>query len=87
MGLSSLQNVLYLDEYEWSVLEDMEEHNINIDLTSSYRFFTNGMGAYVVIDYNNCDNDNATLWSSKEEPDYNLKFWDVADEWIVIGFE
>ncbi|MBN1076084.1 SMI1/KNR4 family protein [Clostridium botulinum] len=48
---------------------------------------SNGMGTYVVIDYNNCDNDNATLWSSKEEPEYNLKFWDTVDEWTVIGFE
>lgn len=45
------------------------------------------MGYYVVIDYNNCEEGNATLWSSKEEAEYNLNFWDVVDEWIVIGFE
>jgi len=45
------------------------------------------MGTYVAIDYKNCDNDNATLWSSKDEPDYDVKFWDLVDEWIVIGME
>jgi hypothetical protein len=87
MGLSSLENVIYLNEYEWGILEDIGEQDLKIDLTSSYGFFSNGMGTYVVIDYKNCDNDNATLWSSKEKPDYNLKFWDVVDEWTVIGFQ
>nr|WP_252250059.1 hypothetical protein [Clostridium sp. ZBS13] len=87
MGLSSLENVVYLDDYEWGIIDDIESQNLKIDLGSSYGFFSNGMGTYVVIDYNNCDNDNATLWSSKEEPEYNLKFWDTVDEWTVIGFE
>lgn len=87
MGISAYENVIYLDEYEWGIIDDIGEKNIKIDLTSSYGFFSNGMGDYVVIDYKNCDNDNATLWSAKEEPDYNLKFWDVVDEWIVIGME
>lgn len=87
MGLSSLENVVYLDDYEWGIIDDIESQNLKIDLGSSYGFFSNGMGTYVVIDYNNCDNDNAILWSSKEEPEYNLKFWDTVDEWTVIGFE
>ncbi|WP_286674144.1 hypothetical protein [Clostridium sp. ZBS13] len=41
----------------------------------------------MAIDYNNCNNDNATLWSQKEESGYNLKFRDTVDEWTVIGFE
>jgi hypothetical protein len=87
MGLSSFENVVFLDEYEWGIIDDIGEDNLKIDLASSYGFFSNGIGTYVVIDYKNCNDDNATLWSSKEEPDYNLKFWDVVDEWIVIGFE
>lgn len=87
MGLSSLENVIYLNDYEWGIIDDIGEQNVEVDLEYSYGFFSNGMGMYVVIDTKNCENDNATLWSSKEEPDYNLKFWDVVDEWIVIGFE
>ena len=45
------------------------------------------MGGYVAIDYNNCEKDNATLWWVNKQPKYNIKFWDVVDEWIVIGFQ
>ncbi|MBL1705580.1 SMI1/KNR4 family protein, partial [Klebsiella pneumoniae] len=30
---------------------------------------------------------NATLWWTNKEPRYNMNFWDIVDEWIVIGFE
>ncbi|MCY6354741.1 SMI1/KNR4 family protein, partial [Clostridium sp. ZS2-4] len=49
MGLSSLGNVFCLEEYEWGILDDIGEKNLKIDLTSSYGFFSNGMGTYVVI--------------------------------------
>ncbi|MEC0486211.1 hypothetical protein ABE068_20090 [Bacillus glycinifermentans] len=39
----------------------------------------------VAIDYKNCGQDHATLWSAKDQPEYNINFWDFADEWIVIG--
>lgn len=42
---------------------------------------------YVVFDFENGQNDNATLWWNDEYPDYNINFWEVADEWIVVGFE
>lgn len=87
MGLDAYENITYLNDYEWGILEEIELAEVKIDLKSSYGFFSNGMGDYVVIDYNNCEESNATLWSSKEEPEYSLNFWDVVDEWIVIGFE
>ncbi|MEH6980057.1 SMI1/KNR4 family protein, partial [Bacillus pseudomycoides] len=27
------------------------------------------------------------LWFTNDQPKYNVDFWDVVDEWIVIGFE
>lgn len=87
MGLDAYENITYLNDYEWAILQEIEADEVRIDLKSSYGFFNNGMGDYVVIDYNNCQEGNATLWSAKEEPEYNLNFWDVVDEWIVIGFE
>ncbi|KZE70769.1 superoxide dismutase [Paenibacillus jamilae] len=88
MGLVCLEEVSFLgdDNFEWSIIEDLDEP-LQINLNTSFGFFSNGMGIYVAIDYNNCENDNATLWSAKDEPEYNLNFWDVVDEWILIGLE
>nr|WP_255323519.1 hypothetical protein [Priestia megaterium] len=85
--VESPETITYLDDYEWDIVEEIGERNLKIDFASSYGFFSNGMGTYVVVDYKNSLGDNATLWSSKEEPEYNLNFWDVVDEWMVIGFE
>ncbi len=52
-GLESLEDVTYLDDYEWEIVDEIGEHNLRIDLTSSYGFFSNGMGTYVVVDYKN----------------------------------
>lgn len=87
MGLDKIENVTHLDDYEWEVIEDLGISDVKLDLTTSYGFFSNGMGTYVVIDSDNCIDDTATLWSSKNEPKYDLNFWDVVDEWLVIGFD
>lgn len=86
MGLVSLDEVTYFDEDEWGIIEELEEP-LQIDLKTTFGFFKSGMGGYVAIDYKNCNNDNATLWFSDEQPKYNVNFWDIVDEWIVLGFE
>jgi hypothetical protein len=88
MGLVPLEDVAYLgdDDFDWSIIDDLEEP-LQINLETSFGFFSNGMGTYIAIDIKNCDNDNATLWSAKDQPEYNINFWDYVDEWIVIGFE
>ncbi|MED3122634.1 SMI1/KNR4 family protein [Bacillus wiedmannii] len=88
MGLVPLELVTYLgnEDIEWSIIDDLEE-SIKINLDSSFGFFTNGMGSYVAIDYNNCIDNTATFWSAKLKPKYNIDFWGYVDEWIVIGFE
>ncbi len=86
MGLVPLENVTYFDDDEWGIIEELEEP-LQINLETTFGFFKSGMGGYVAIDTNNCVNDNATLWWTNKEPRYNINFWDVVDEWIVIGFE
>ena len=88
MGLVPLESVTYLgdEDIEWSIIEDLEEP-LKISLDSSFGFFTNGMGSYVAIDVTNCIDDNASFWSAKLKPKYNISFWSYVDEWIVIGFE
>lgn len=86
MGLVPLEAVTYLDDYEWGILEELKEP-LQLDFKTSFGFFSNGMGDHVVIDYSNCSNDNATLWFHDDQPNYRINFWDVVDEWIVIGFQ
>ena len=88
MGLVPLDSVTYLgdEDLDWGIIDELEEP-IQINLKTSFGFFGNGMGSYVAIDYTNCNNDNATFWSAKRQPKYNVNFWNYVDEWIVIGFE
>ncbi len=86
MGLDSYNDVTCLGEEEWGIIDDIGEENLELNLSSSFGFFNNSLGTYVVVDCEKGVND-AILWSSKDEPEYNLKFWDVVDEWMVIGFQ
>jgi len=86
MGLVPFECVTYFDDDEWGIIEELEE-NLQIDLKTTFGFFKSGAGGYVAIDYNNCKYDKATLWFANNQPKYNVDFWDVVDEWIVIGFE
>lgn len=88
MGLVPLESVTYLgdEDLEWSIIDELSEP-MQINLKTSFGFFSNGMGSYIAIDYNNCNNLNATYWSAKKQPKYNISFWDYVDEWIVIGLE
>lgn len=45
------------------------------------------MGAYVVIDSNGPIDGDAALWFKDKKPRYGVDFWDVVDEWIVLGFQ
>lgn len=86
MGMDALRNVTYFADEEWGIIEDLKEP-LQIDLKSTFSFFNNGGGGYVAVDTKNCNNDNATLWFSDDQPEYNKNFWDLVDEWTVIGLQ
>ena len=86
MGLLPLEKIEALSKYEWRIIDNLIEP-LQIDLDSTFTFFTTGIGGYVVIDTNNCFNENATIWFSDEKPMYNKNFWNFVDQWIQIGFE
>src|SRR5699024_5164015 len=86
MGLVPLESVTFFDNDEWGIIEELEE-SIQINLQTTFGFFKNGMGGYVAIDYDNSKNDNAVLWFTDEQPRYHVNFWDIVDEWLVIGFD
>ncbi|MEI4527133.1 SMI1/KNR4 family protein [Priestia megaterium] len=86
MGLVPLERVTYFKEDEWGILDDLE-HPLEINLDTTYGFFENGMGGYVAVDLNNCTDNRATLWFTNDQPEYNVDFWDIVDEWILIGLQ
>lgn len=88
MGFISINQIKKLsdDEFDWSIIHSLKRP-LDISLDSSITIFTNGMGSYLVIDLNNCENKNGVFWSSKMEPVYNIDFWKYADEWFILGFE
>lgn len=60
MGVIRLEQITHFSEYEWGILEELDEPlGLNIDTT--YGFFENGMGGYVAVDLNNCKDNLATL--------------------------
>ena len=87
-GLCWIPWVTYFgdDDLEWGILEDLEEP-LQIDINATFGFFDNGAGGYVAIDTSNNDIDNAVVWFSDDQPEYHVNFWDVVDEWIIIGME
>lgn len=86
MGLVPEDEITYLAEYDWGILDELKE-SVEVDMASSFGFFSNGMGAYVVIDSNNCLDEEATLWFKDRKPKYGVNFWDIVDEWIVLGIQ
>ena len=63
------------------------QNNEEVYLGSFSSVLRENMGAYVVIDSNNCLHEEATLWFKDRQPKYGVKFWDVVDEWIVLGIQ
>ncbi len=85
MGILPIQRVTCMDDYDWGVIEDL---NLEIPfcMNSTYIFFETGMGGYVLLDTHNCGDKNSVVWFSRKKPMYNKNFWDIVDEWIVMGF-
>ncbi|MCP1222967.1 SMI1/KNR4 family protein [Sebaldella sp. S0638] len=86
MGLMPLEDVILLEDYEWGILDELEEP-LQIDLACTFGFFENGSGDCVAVDLENSGIDKGVLWFHDDQPDYNINFWDVVDEWINIGLE
>lgn len=89
MGLVSLQQSTYFadDDIEWGIIEDLEQP-LQIDINQTYSFFETSMGGYVAVDISQEEKiENAVVWFSDDQPEYHVNFWDVVDEWILIGIE
>lgn len=84
MGLSPVEKFFFLNEDDWSIIDELD--NLTIDLENTLALYSNGMGGYLCLELTKEEN-NALLWFSSEEPMENLDFWPMADTWTVMGFE
>lgn len=80
MGLLQVFEVKCLSDDEWEILNSVKEIKINLNV--SYSFFSNGLGDYVVTDL---ELQKSAVWFHDEEPVYGVDFWNVADEWLLMG--
>ena len=82
MGLDAVNNIESMNEYDWEY-----EEQLVMDTSLVFNFFSNGQGQYITLDITKSLKNGAFLWSNKTLPKGNLNFWDVIDEWLVIGFD
>lgn len=83
LGFVSIEDIKYLDEFEWGILEKI--HIPKIDLENTYYIFHNGAGGYICISNIN-GNFQYLIWWDDEKPEYNINFWSYFDAWIQINF-
>lgn len=83
MGLLPIEYMKTIGDDDWDILDSIK---IEKNLDEVIIVFSNGGNGYLCIDI---DNDPITglIWWGDEAPDFDVTFFDVLDEWIVIGFE
>lgn len=86
MGLVPASDIVIFDDEDWGILEELPQP-LPIRLETTFGLFASGMGGYVAIDSSNCEDCKAALWFTKKPPRYGVNFWDLVDEWTVIGMQ
>ena len=85
MGILPIEKVTCMNDYDWGIIEDLNL-KVPFNMESTYIFFETGMGGYVILDVANNHDENSMVWFSANKPMYDKNFWDIVDEWIVMGF-
>ncbi|UHO40358.1 hypothetical protein H5J24_10480 [Chryseobacterium capnotolerans] len=83
LGFVALDDIKYLDEFEWGILPEIK--NLEIDLSKTYYVFHNGAGGYICVYYNGTDFEYLVWWKD-EQPTYNINFWSYFDAWVQVNF-
>lgn len=81
MGLNPVWEVRCLGDYDLGSMAGYAGR-----LAEAYTFFSASEN-HVLVDLANPDPNGGVLWLQDAEPDFGINFWDVVDEWTVIGFE
>ncbi|WP_222609682.1 SMI1/KNR4 family protein [Fusobacterium necrophorum] len=86
-GLSKVEDLFFLDEMDWGILEEIDVHSLPFSLSDSIPFFSNGMGAYACFDLKSKDKQSGFIWYHDKAPRLDIELWAVIDEWTKIGIE
>lgn len=83
LGFLSLDEIQFLDELEWGILDEIEAPNV--DLSKTYFIFHNAGSGYLCINIENISEPRYLIWWTHKEPKYDIEFWSFIDAWIEIG--
>lgn len=61
LGLVELNEVMYFNNYEWAIEEELEKP-IKINFETTFGFFCSGGGGYVAIDISQQEEEIAVVW-------------------------
>lgn len=87
MGLASVEDLFFLDDMDWGILEEIDVSSLPFSLKDSIPFFSNGMGAYACFDLKSKDKQRGFIWYHDKAPRLDIELWAVIDEWTKIGIE
>ena len=84
LGFLELDDIRYLSDIEWGVLDEINE--LDIELDSTFYVFHNGASGYLCISKFNNDVYRYLIWWADDQPQYNIDFWSYFDAWVQINF-
>ena len=86
MGLLESNDIVVFDDEEWGILDDLKQP-LKIYLPTTFEYLVlewADMLQWICLIADSC---KATLWFSNRQPEYDINFWDIVDEWIVLGMQ
>lgn len=86
MGISPLDELFRLDEYEWEIEQNSDFKSLALDLNRFISIFSNGMGAHIAFD-EQLGEFKSIIWWSNDMPTMDIEFWPTLDTWIRLGFD
>ena len=83
-GFPRISEIFCFGDQDLGIIEALDL-DVPLDLSQTYDFFSNGAGGCLGVDLTHCEDDKAVLWWAKDAPTYDVNFWDVVDEWILMN--
>jgi hypothetical protein len=84
-GLESVENMIILNDYEWGILEKIDQKALPYKLENCVGLFHNGAGCYVCYDIETEDKNKGFVWFKGKAPKNDIEIWPVIDEWTKMS--